>query len=337
MSAPLLLSNIPTVSDLYKDGQLQPAPTDSADASLPTPSSALNSKVSLIRASITTLATTSIVNAANNSLLGGGGVDGAIHSAAGYSLYEECKTLDGCDTGSAKITSGYALPCNYIIHAVGPVYHRAGRVSADYPAELLRSCYKTSLDLAAEKGGSIAFSCLSTGIYGYPSGEAAEVAGKEVRRWLEEDEKREGGGRLERVVFCCFEMKDVRAYTEWLPKIFPPTAKELPAGKPATEAGPGTGQSSEAVSEDTTTNQPSLKKPKAESEAVDEGWEPIEKPSETISDKTTDISEEGEKVEAPDLAGSDGEKVEKPEPRDVLEEAAVSGKVLPANTLGKDW
>jgi hypothetical protein len=120
-------------------------------------------------------------------------------------------------------------------------------------------------------------------------------------------------------------------------KIFPPTAEELPDAKPETEAEPGTGHSSEAVSKDTTATELSSKKLKPESEAVDEGWEPIEKPSETTSEKTTDISEEGEKVEAPDLAGSDGEKIEKPELKDALEEAAVSGKVLPENTLGKDW
>ena len=115
------------------------------------------------------------------------------------------------------MTSAHALPSKYIIHAVGPVYHRAKSVSPDRPAELLQSCYRTSLDLAAEKGGSIAFSCLSTGIYGYPSAEAAQVAITEVRRWLEEDEKREGGPRLERVVFCLFEAKDERAYNECIP------------------------------------------------------------------------------------------------------------------------
>lgn len=117
------------------------------------------------------------------------------------------------------MTSAHDLPCSYIIHAVGPIYHRAKKQSASRPAELLRSCYKTSLDLAAEKGGSIAFSCLSTGVYGYPPMEAAEVAGKEVRQWLEEEDAKEGEGkgRFERVVFCCFEAKDERAYGEWLP------------------------------------------------------------------------------------------------------------------------
>ena len=97
---------------------------------------------------------------------------------------------------------------------MGPIYHREKKKSPSRPAELLASCYRTSLDLAKEKGGSIAFSCLSTGVYGYPSGEAAEVACKEVRRWLEEDDEE---GRVTRVVFCCFEAKDERAYGVWLP------------------------------------------------------------------------------------------------------------------------
>lgn len=122
--------------------------------------------------------------------------------------------MDGCATGSAKLTSAYELPAEYVIHAVGPVYARAKRQHADLPAELLRGCYRTSLELAKEKEGSIAFSCVSTGVYGYPSKEAAAVAAGEVRRFLEEEDKE---GRLERVIFCCFEDKDVRAYEQWLP------------------------------------------------------------------------------------------------------------------------
>ena len=136
-----------------------------------------------------------------------------IHRAAGPKLLEECRTLAGCSTGSAKITKGYRLPAEYVIHAVGPVYYLAKEKRKGLQEELLRSCYKTCLDLAKQKGGSIAFNCLSTGIYGYPSNEAAEVAIKEVRRWLEE----EGEGSLERVVFCLFEQKDVKAYEEWIP------------------------------------------------------------------------------------------------------------------------
>lgn len=118
-------------------------------------------------------------------------------------------------------------------------------------------------------------------------------------------------------------------------KIFPPTSEELPPNEQPTEAVED--HTSKAVSKDTTASEPLSKKLKPESEAVDEGWEPVEKPNDTASEKTTDISDEGEKVEAPDLAGSDGEKVEKSEPKDVLEEGAVSEKVMPEHTIGKDW
>ncbi|KAI4206661.1 MAG: hypothetical protein LQ346_000953 [Caloplaca aetnensis] len=202
------LSDIPTVSQLYKSGDLK-AP----DVAPFTPSAALNSKVALIRTSITDLQVTSIVNAANNSLLGGSGVDGAIHAAAGPDLLDECETLGGCDTGSAKITAAYELPSKYIIHAVGPVYGRERRKREGLQAELLASCYKTSLELAAEKGGSIAFSCLSTGVYGYPSDEAAEIACRTVRAFLQSEK----GQSLDRVVFCCFLKKDEHQYEEYLP------------------------------------------------------------------------------------------------------------------------
>ena len=204
------LSSIPTLTSLYKSGKISPSPD--ADTSF-TPSSSLNSQVSIIRASITALETTSIVNAANESLLGGGGVDGAIHRAAGPQLLDECHFLGGCSTGSAKITKGYRLPSQHVIHAVGPVYYLAKQHTPGLEVALLKSCYKTSLDLAKTKGGSIAFNCISTGTYGYPSDEAAEVACREVRRWLSE----EGKDGLERVVFCIFEPKDERAYNEWLP------------------------------------------------------------------------------------------------------------------------
>lgn len=139
--------------------------------------------------------------------------DGAIHAAAGPELLAECRTLDGCSTGSAKITAAYRLPSKYIIHAVGPVYGLEKRKRGGLQAELLASCYTTSLKLAAEKGGSIAFSCLSTGVYGYPSDEAAEIACETVRTFLESDE----GQRLDKVIFCCFLEKDEIEYEECLP------------------------------------------------------------------------------------------------------------------------
>ena len=131
---------------------------------------------------ITTLKVDAIINAANGSLLGGGGVDGAIHRAAGPELLEECKTLNGCQTGHAKITGGYNLPAKYIIHTVGPIY--SGSHSDPL---LLASCYRTSLNLAKENDlHSIAFSAISTGVYGYPLLDASKIAFTEVRKWLRE-------------------------------------------------------------------------------------------------------------------------------------------------------
>ena len=130
---------------------------------------------------ITTLAVDAIVNAANRSLLGGGGVDGAIHRAAGRELLAECRRLGGCETGAAKITKGYRLPARYVIHTVGPVY--SGSTS---DAQLLRSCYRSSLDLARAHGlHSIAFPAISTGVYGYPKEAAAEIALMTIREWFE--------------------------------------------------------------------------------------------------------------------------------------------------------
>ena len=130
------------------------------------------------------------------------------------------------------MTSAYDLPSKHIIHAVGPIYAKAKREGGENkPKELLEGCYRTSLDLAArlenlqgEEETSIAFSCLSTGVYGYPSNEAAAVASRCVRNWLEEQEQNERGGKIGRVVFCCFLEKDVRAYEEWLPYVSQPLA-----------------------------------------------------------------------------------------------------------------
>ncbi len=198
------LSEIPTLSVLYRTKALK-----TAASSAYTPNHTLNQKVSHVRHDITKLHVDAIVNAANTSLLGGGGVDGAIHRAAGNGLYKECRKLDGCSTGSAKITGAYDLPCKKVIHAVGPVYHGYERSEP-----LLRSCYRKSLDLAVKNGcKSIAFSALSTGVYGYPSPDAADTAISEVRSFLTGSD----GEKIDRVVFCSFEMKDVEAYLETLP------------------------------------------------------------------------------------------------------------------------
>lgn len=205
----LQLDDIPTLSHLYAANYLSPSDAPSSTA---TPH--FTNKISLIRADITTLAIDAIVNAANSSLLGGGGVDGAIHHAAGPKLFDECETLEGCDTGNAKITSAYRLPCKKVIHAVGPVYYSAKREGMH--TTLLQSCYTTSLDLAVENGcRSIAFSALSTGVYGYPSREACRDAIEAVKGWLEDDEER--AGKMDRVIFCQFMEKDQRAYEEFAP------------------------------------------------------------------------------------------------------------------------
>jgi len=145
---------------------------------------------------ITTLAVDAIVNAANTSLLGGGGVDGAIHRAAGARLLEECRMLGGCATGSAKITRGYELPCRHVIHAVGPVWNGGKRGEGD----LLASCYSTALDLAAAHGlASLAFPAISTGVYRFPADLAARISVGTVVAEISADPR-----GIARVVFCCF-------------------------------------------------------------------------------------------------------------------------------------
>ena len=163
--------------------------------------------IKLLKGDITKLEVDAIVNAANKTLLGGGGVDGAIHRAAGPELLEECKTLNGCDTGQAKITSGYNLPSRYVIHTVGPVWSGGNRNEE----ELLRTCYLSSLSLAAEHGiKSIAFPNISTGVYHFPKALAAEIATSTVWDFLFENEM------PEEVLFVCFDDENYLLYKEML-------------------------------------------------------------------------------------------------------------------------
>lgn len=165
----------------------------------------MSERIKIIQGDITKQDVDAIVNAANSSLLSGGGVDGAIHRAAGPQLLEECKTLNGCPTGEAKITKGYNLPAKYVIHTVGPVWHGGNR-NED---ELLSNCYQNSLQLAVETDiQTIAFPAISTGAYGFPIERATRIALQTTQDFLEDNES------MEEVIFVCFSDRDYKIYQQ---------------------------------------------------------------------------------------------------------------------------
>lgn len=168
-------------------------------------------RMEIVEGDITKQQVDAIVNAANTSLLGGGGVDGAIHRAAGPELLEECKKIGGCPTGEARVTKGYKLPAKWVIHTVGPVW-KGGTANED---QLLASCYKNSLKAAKEIGAkTVAFPSISTGAYGFPMERASEIALKETAKFLENDES------IEKVIFVCFGEKAFNIYKDTFKRIF---------------------------------------------------------------------------------------------------------------------
>lgn len=169
--------------------------------------------LTVLQADITTLKVDAIVNAANSSLLGGGGVDGAIHRAAGPKLLEYCRTLNGCATGEAKISPGFDLPAKHVIHTVGPVWNGGNKGEE----ALLASCYLKSLDLAVDKHiSSIAFPAISTGVYGYPLEKATKVAVNTVRSYVQDQLNESNELSIKEIIFCCFSANDAAVYQQVL-------------------------------------------------------------------------------------------------------------------------
>jgi O-acetyl-ADP-ribose deacetylase len=171
----------------------------------------MHEKIEIVEGDITGLAVDAIVNAANTTLLGGGGVDGAIHRAAGSQLLEECRTLGGCPTGEAKITAGYRLPARHVIHTVGPVWHGGAKGEP----ELLRNCYRNSFRLAHQHGlSSIAFPAISTGVYHYPMNEACRIALEEARAAIANYPE------LAKIIFVAFSPQARQIYQQTAEEVF---------------------------------------------------------------------------------------------------------------------
>jgi O-acetyl-ADP-ribose deacetylase (regulator of RNase III) len=171
----------------------------------------IRDKIEVIQGDITRIEVDAIVNAANNSLLGGGGVDGAIHQAAGPKLLDECRKIGGCPTGEARITKGYNLPARYVIHTVGPIFHSLDPIQAE---RLLTQCYQNSLRLALDyKLSSMAFPAISCGVYGYPMGQACRIAINTVIEFIKDNSE------LQKVIFALFSVGDNKVYEDYLSKL----------------------------------------------------------------------------------------------------------------------
>jgi O-acetyl-ADP-ribose deacetylase (regulator of RNase III) len=220
---PVTLSQIPTITTLYAKGKLLPS-----KAALQPASSLLNDRISIYRGDITALKLDAIVNAANSRMLGGGGIDGAIHSAAGPTLREECETFPNgpegrCPTGEARITSGHNLPAKHVIHAVGPNCQGASKADMKWKRQDLENVYDSILQRATENGVKTLGICgISTAIYAYPPKDACMVACQRVREFLESEQ----GKTMERIVFVTFSDADVNAYDTVLPRWFPQVNEE---------------------------------------------------------------------------------------------------------------
>ncbi|KAM0348614.1 hypothetical protein ACHAPU_004049 [Fusarium lateritium] len=214
------VAEIPSLTQLYRNSEsaLSQAALASKKQSDYTASDSINERVGLVRGDITKLRLDAIVNAANSSLQGGLGVDGAIHAAAGRELVRESQPMAPLGTGEAVITKGYNLPAKHVIHTVGPIYN-----SDPSPRKSLANCYRESLRVAVQNDlKTVAFSAISTGVYRFPNSSAAKIACKTVREFLDSEE----GSNLIRVVFVTFVPPDVDAYNEMIPRFFPPARED---------------------------------------------------------------------------------------------------------------
>ncbi|XP_032396415.1 ADP-ribose glycohydrolase MACROD2 isoform X6 [Etheostoma spectabile] len=224
----------------------------------------LSDKVSLYKGDITVLEVDVIVNAANSSLLGGGGVDGCIHKAAGSCLYDECHSLNGCETGKAKITCGYDLPAKYVIHTVGPVAR--GHVGSTETNDLT-SCYQNSLRLMEEHDlTTVAFPCISTGIYGFPNEPAADIALNTVKNWIEQNPD-----KITRVIFCVFLETDFAIYKKNMSVIFQDNDTEV---------------AEEQLKEDNTSTQSTTKEESEDSRDAPAGNTDVEMASQNLDENS---------------------------------------------------